>query len=91
MIVIQCLVFFGDYKLNPNLLIFEIENDINANRATDSPIAITSDGFDTIFLGTDTRILMISADGKVYKRIFTISDTEVIYMIMKNKHKIFYF
>ena len=59
-------IIIGDYTLNSILLIFELENDINANQETDSPIAITSDGFDTIFLGTDTRILMISADKKVY-------------------------
>ena len=70
-------LIFGDYTLNPNLLIFDIENDINANRATDSPIAITSDGFDTIFLGTDTRILMISSDGKVYRCRFLIINTKV--------------
>ena len=32
---------------------------------TDSPIAITSDGFETIFIGTDARILMVLPDGCV--------------------------
>ena len=32
---------------------------------TDSPIAITSDGFKTIFIGTDARVLMVLPDGGV--------------------------
>ena len=43
------------------------ENDINRHRNIDSPIAVTSDGFNTIFVGTDKRILMISPDGKVLR------------------------
>ena len=45
---------------------FEAENDINKHQNTDSPVAVTSDGFDTIFVGTDKRILMISPEGKVF-------------------------
>ena len=50
---------------------FKVENDINRHRNIDSPIAVTSDGFDTIFIGTDKRIMMISPNGKVltYEKI----------------------
>ena len=40
---------------------------LNDYRTMESPITITSDKFDTIFLGTDTRVLMVSSDGKVIK------------------------
>ena len=46
---------------------YKAENDINRYRNTDSPIAVTTDGFDTVFVGTDKRILMISPDGKVLR------------------------
>ena len=41
----------------------------NNYQTMESPITITSDKFDTMFLGTDTRILMVSTDGKVFKII----------------------
>ena len=44
------------------------ENDINRSQNIDSPIAIASDGFDKVFVGTDKRILMISPDAKVNKQ-----------------------
>ena len=61
------VTYVSDVLCSNKHVSYKEENDINRYRNTDSPIAVTTDGFDTVFVGTDKRILMISPDKKVLR------------------------
>ena len=76
------ITYAFDFLCSYKHVSFKAENDINRHRNIDSPIAVTTDGFDTVFVGTDKRILMISPDKKVLRYVKD-SNSEDIYCTMK--------
>ena len=64
---VSMVTYVSDVLCSNKHVSYKAENDINRYRNTDSPIAVTTDGFDTVFVGTDKRILMISPDKKVLR------------------------